>query len=243
MVGTDTGVGKTVIAAGLIHALRARGVRVSAFKPLETGLCFPRAQTESANTPAYGAPTRTLQGEPADWLRLSISSGQPQASALGVAYSLPAAPLAAAQHGGAFPDWSRLERQLGELSDGSDWVVVEGAGGLAVPVDTGLLWADVLKSWRLPALVVARLGLGTINHTLLTVEALARREIPLLGVILNAVEDPGPESHFTPALIADFIDCAIFNPLPHGSTRPEQVAAHLESCRLVNHLLGDASVN
>jgi dethiobiotin synthetase len=88
-------------------------------------------------------------------------------------------------------------------------------------------------------LVVARLGLGTINHTLLTVEALFRREIPVLGVILNAVETPGPEAHATPELIADFVDCEVFGPLPHGATRPEQVAAHLEACHFVSQLLGD----
>jgi dethiobiotin synthetase len=236
VVGTDTGVGKTVVAAGLIFALRLLGLRVSAFKPIETGLAPSVADAGPTKDPSLEAPTRSLSGAPADWVLLGRVSNQAPGSSLGVAYRLPAAPLAASEQSGRPVDWSRIEDRLRRLRNGSDRVVVEGAGGLMVPVDKGRLWADVLVDWQLPVLVVGRLGLGTINHTLLTLEALRLRCVPVLGVLLNAVRPPGPEAESTPATIRYFTDFSVFSPLAHGTTSPAQVAAHLHRTDLLDRI-------
>jgi len=116
VVGTDTGVGKTVVAAGLIHGLRLAGLKVAAFKPVETGLVNGR-----------------LPGGLADWQRLAAVSDQDPDSCLGQSFALPAAPLAAAREAGREICLSDLTEQLQALGDHRDLVVVEGAGGLCVP--------------------------------------------------------------------------------------------------------------
>jgi len=210
VVGTDTGVGKTVVAAGLIHGLRQAGLKVAAYKPVETGLI-----------------NGELPGSEADWQRLAAASGQAPDTCLGRSFALPAAPLAAAREAGQEMDVAHLTEQLQSLRRNRDLVVVEGAGGLCVPFAQDLLWADVVEQWSLECLVVGRLGLGTLNHTLLTLNHLARRNIPVVGVILNALETPGPESPQTPGFIEEFSGVAVDCVIPNGTKSPEKVAQTL----------------
>jgi len=213
-------VGKTVVGAGLIHGLREAGVNVVAFKPVETGL-------------VEGLPPG---GEAADWQRLAAVSGQEPRTCLGQSFPLPAAPLAAAREAGQRVELTQLESQLQNLRRGRDLVVVEGAGGLCVPFAQDLLWADVIGQWSLECLVVGRLGLGTLNHTLLTLADLDRRKIPALGVILNTLFTPGPESAQTPVLIDEFGACPVCGVIPLGCISPEEVAEVLRSTGLMKRL-------
>ncbi len=107
VVGTDTGVGKTVVGAGLIHGLRRAGLRVAAYKPVETGLVDGQ-----------------LEGDLADWERLAAESGQEPQSCLGDSYALPAAPLAAARQADRPVDLPRLDHQLRELRRWADLVLI-----------------------------------------------------------------------------------------------------------------------
>lgn len=220
VVGTDTGVGKTVVGAGLIYGLRRAGLKVAAFKPVETGLVQGRLP----------------DGEPADWQRLAAVSGQEPSTCLGQAYPLPAAPLAAAREAGQRVSMQGLADQLQTLRRSHDLVVVEGAGGLCVPFDQGLLWADVLEQWSPECLVVGRLGLGTVNHTLLTLDHLARRNIPVLGVILNTLTSPGAETTQTPGLIEEFGHTSVFGVIPEGCIAPVDVAEGLAGTGLMERL-------
>jgi dethiobiotin synthetase len=219
IVGTDTGVGKTVVAAGLIHGLREAGLRVAAFKPVETGLIKGR-----------------LPNGLADWQRLASASGQEPESCLGQSFALPAAPLAAAREANGEVDLSTLTAQLGSLRHGRDLVVVEGAGGLCVPFVRNLLWADVIAQWSLTCLVVGRLGLGTLNHTLLTLAELDRRDIPVDGVILNTLDSPGAETPQTPDLIQEFGGAVVRGVIPLGGESPADVARVLKSSGLMEQL-------
>lgn len=218
VVGTDTGVGKTVICTGLLHGLRRLGFKVAGFKPVETGIPEPKEGSLS---------------DPADWERLERSSGQISGTALGVSFPLPAAPLAAARACGRILNLGLLEEKLGQLREDHDLVLLEGAGGLLVPFAENLLWGDFLQRLAPRCLVVGRLGLGSINHTLLTLEALGRRGIPVLGVMLSSTEPAGPEARYTPELIADFSDIVVFDPLPWGIVDPAKVADHLLSSGLL----------
>jgi dethiobiotin synthetase len=165
VTGTDTGVGKTVVAAGLVLALRERGIKVVGFKPAETGVG---------------------DAKPADSELLAQASGirEPAAQPL-LRLAEPLAPAVAAERAGVGLDPSNLRQRLAQLRADGYTVVVEGAGGLLVPLAWGHTAADLAVEEGLEVVLVARAGLGTLNHVLLTVEALRRRDVPLRGVVLN----------------------------------------------------------
>lgn len=152
ITGTDTGIGKTVFAAGLAGALGGYY-----WKPVQAG---------------------TEDGTDSDTVaRLSGLSPErilPEAYRL----STPASPHLAARLDGVEIDPARLA--LPEV-DGP--LIVEGAGGALVPLTETLLFADVMARWQAPVIICARTGLGTINHCLLTIEALRARDVPLAGIV------------------------------------------------------------
>jgi len=152
--GTDTGIGKTVVAACLVRAFGARY-----WKPVQTGIA-----EEAGDTATVGR----LTGVPAERLHA------PRYNLLA-----PLSPEAAARREG-------VRIALGDFSlpAGEGPIVVEGAGGLMVPLGGGALMADLIGHLGLPVVLVARSTLGTINHTLLSIEALLRRDLPLRGVVL-----------------------------------------------------------
>jgi dethiobiotin synthetase len=173
VTGTDTGVGKTVIAAGLLLALRDRGVPAIGFKPVESGV---------------------VPGEPADSDVLAQAGVEDPAAQPLLRLGEPLAPAVAAERAGQSLDPESVVGRIGKLRSSGLRVVVEGAGGLLAP----LCWTpagswtalDLAQRCGLHAVVVARAGLGTLNHVLLTVEALDRARVPLRGVVLNGRGDP-----------------------------------------------------
>jgi dethiobiotin synthetase len=166
VTGTDTGVGKTVVACALARALRARGVDLGVFKPSETGV---------------GA------AGPLDALALREAAGarDPIEDVCPEALELPAAPAVAARAQGRALDRGRIRDAAARLRARRGFLLVEGAGGALVPLAPGFDTLDLAEELGLPVLVVARGALGTINHTLLTLEALAARGIPLAGVVVS----------------------------------------------------------
>lgn len=172
VTGTDTGVGKTVVAAALVATLRARGVRVTAFKPVETGI-----------VPGDG-------GSDGAFLRAAAGGADPEALVRPIALPAPLAPWLAAREAGTPIELSALDAALGALGRGRDAVVIEGAGGLLVPIAPGVRYDTLFARWGADVVVVAHDRLGVINHTLLTVEAARRAGLRVLGVVLNA--GPGP---------------------------------------------------
>lgn len=149
VTGTDTGVGKTVFAAGLTAALQA-----AYWKPIQSGLDGEESDSDTAR-------------------RLGVGKILPEAYRL----TDPLSPHRAAELDGVEIDPARLK-----LPDLDGYLVVEGAGGLLVPVTRSLLLADLFACWGAPAVLVARTALGTINHSLLSVEAMRARSIPILGI-------------------------------------------------------------
>lgn len=172
VTGTDTGVGKTVVAAAIARIALRRGLAPVPFKPVETG-CDP---------------------DPLDALALARAAGAGAALSEICPYALrlPAAPSLAAQAEGLRIDVDDLvarARALGERG----FLIVEGAGGLLVPYAEGATAVDLAARLGLPLLVVARTALGTINHTALTVREARRAGLRLAGIVLNkttAAEDP-----------------------------------------------------
>jgi dethiobiotin synthetase len=179
ITGTDTGVGKTYVAVRLIRILRERGLRVGAYKPAVTG-------SESGPAgPVWDDLARLRDALGEDLLLERIC---PQR------FHAPLAPPVAARLEGKQINGALLRSGIDWWRGRSDFVVVEGAGGLLSPIAETESVADVAKSFGFPLVIVARLSLGTINHTLLTLEAAQRRKLAVAGVVLNqAVADPGRE--------------------------------------------------
>lgn len=170
ITGTDTGVGKTIVSAGLVMALRQRGLNVGYMKPIETGC--PLVDGEILAKDARFV--REVTG-----IRDDLDLVCP--------YRLkaPAAPSIASRLEDVHVDTSFIVDQYFQLSLMHEIVVVEGVGGLMVPLNNNDLVTDLILQLGLEAVVVARPGLGTINHTLLTVNMAKMIGIPVAGVIFN----------------------------------------------------------
>jgi dethiobiotin synthase len=166
VTGTDTGVGKTVVGQALVRALRAHGVNVGVLKPIETGV--------GAAGPLDAMALRDAAG-----VSDSLDDVCPQR------FALPAAPTVAAAAEGRRVDLDAVDRAFTRIAECHAFVVVEGAGGLLVPAAEGVSMGDLAARLSLPVIVVARAALGTINHTLLTLEAAAARELDVLGVVIS----------------------------------------------------------
>jgi dethiobiotin synthetase len=170
ITGTNTEVGKTVVARAIVRALFKRGLKVAALKPVESG-----AEEKDGNL------------VPADAEALIRASGRKFALADTCAYCFehPVSPHLAASIAGKKIELQPILDLIGGSSANADIVVAEGAGGLLVPLSDNLLWADVVARIGFGLVVVAPNELGVINSTLLTVEAARSRGIPIVGVILN----------------------------------------------------------
>jgi dethiobiotin synthetase len=170
ITGTDTGVGKTVVAAAIAKSLAIRGQRVGVCKIAATGCTLQDGQ---------------LVSEDAQMLSRAINDRFPMETICPIRYVEPLAPAVAADRAGIPLGWSLLQQSLDTLQSQSDVLIVEGVGGIMVPMDDRHSVLDVARWLGLPALVVARAGLGTINHTLLTLLALRSAGVLLAGVVIN----------------------------------------------------------
>lgn len=168
VTGTDTGVGKTILAAAVVAALRARGMAVRALKPLITGLDEPQ-------DPLWPSDDRLL-GE--------VSGMAPEEITLR-RYGPPVSPHLAAALSEESLDGPTLVQEVRDRSGGAGTVVIEGAGGLLVPIGDGYDMRSLAADVGLPVLIAARPGLGTINHTLLTLEAARAGGLEVAGVVLT----------------------------------------------------------
>ncbi|MEA2625889.1 MAG: dethiobiotin synthetase [Candidatus Binatota bacterium] len=174
ITGTDTGVGKTLVACAIARALSLR-LRVAPFKPVETGCA-------------------ALHGElrPDDALRLRAAAASDADLELvcPFRYAEPLAPWLAAERAGRPVSIERLHACFARLAEIADLVIVESAGGLLVPLADDYTFADLAHDLDLPLVLVVRSKLGAINHTLLTLECASARGLDVLGYVLNDV-DPG----------------------------------------------------
>ncbi len=188
ITGTDTGVGKTFLGVGLAEALSAQGISVGAMKPVETG-CIARGG-------------RLL---PQDARVLAKASGANDPLDLVNPYRFlpPVAPLVAAEQAGQTISLARIMAAYRALRRRHDFLIVEGAGGIMVPLSSRRSYLDLARMMALPVLVVARPGLGTINHAVLTVMALRSQNIPVARIVVNhsTREQKGLSVRTNPAVI------------------------------------------
>ena len=203
VTGTDTGVGKTLVSCSILSALRQRGRRLGVYKPAETGC--PRDETGH------------LYGEDCRRLLTAANSGQSEASVASALYPIPAAPLVSAEAEGESLDPARLVADYEKLAGEYESVLVEGAGGLLVPIAEGFTFADLAEQLGLPVLVVVGSKLGCLNHALLTLSELERRGQPIAGYVLNSIEEEGLAPHATATnreMLGRFGSCSDLGNMP-----------------------------
>jgi dethiobiotin synthetase len=179
ITGTDTGVGKTVVAAAIANWFHLRGNRVAVCKIAATG-CVRRLEG--------------LVSEDAEYLAHWAYAQFPLQTVCPIRYAEPLAPAVAAQRAGVPLDWSMLQASLNTMTSASDVMVVEGVGGIMVPMDDRHCVLDVVRWLGLPTVIVARAGLGTINHTLLTVNAIRSTGVVVAGVVINRYPTDMPDT-------------------------------------------------
>jgi dethiobiotin synthetase len=197
ITATDTGVGKTEVACGLVRGHRARGLDVGAMKPAQSG---------------------HSSGEPSDAELLAAAAGGADPADLVCPYSFgpPLAPAVAARLEGRTVSVTRILEAARALAARHSALVVEGAGGLMTPLAEDATYADLAVALGLPVLVVARAGLGTVNHVALTCEALRARGLAVHGIVLNRASpavDPS-EAH-NPAEIERLTRARVLASLPY----------------------------
>lgn len=186
ITGTDTGVGKTAVTAALCFLLRGRGTDAVPAKPVQTGVA---------------------DGEPGDLEHcLAVCSIEPDGRELALMnpcrFHLPASPHLAAEAEGAVVDPGHLERCCRQLGALHELVLVEGAGGLMVPLTRTVSTLDLAVQLNLPLIIVARAGLGTLNHSLLTIRAAHDAGLEIATLILNRT-GPEPQSEDDRLIEAD----------------------------------------
>ena len=221
ITGTDTGVGKSIAAATLARLLHERGMNVGVMKPVTSGCREKngRLVSEDAELLAWGAGLDRVDADVAPYLLRE-----------------PIAPAEAAGREGVRIDFQHIGEAFARLISRHDFVIVEGAGGLMVPLAGGLLIANLVNHLSLPLLVIARPNLGTVNQTLLTCFAARQLGIAVSGVIINNYpEQPGIAEQSAPHLIASLAGAPLLAIFPHleGDDLREVVA------RLAARLAGE----
>jgi len=215
ITGTDTGIGKTYVAAGIAEALRQSMLDVGVMKPIETG-CLKRAEKLI----------------PGDALRLIRAADVHDDLNLVNPYrfSKPLAPSVAAGFEHKKIVIKRIMKAYWTLSRRHDFMIVEGAGGIMVPLTQKATYLDLAQVMQLPVLIVARPGLGTINHTLLTISALRARKIPITGVAINYAQDWKRElaEKTSPTSIEKISGVRILDTISHNSVKFNVLAGCLK---------------
>jgi dethiobiotin synthetase len=219
ITGTDTGVGKTYVAAGIAIALKERGIYVGVMKPAETG-CSMRAG-------------RLI---PRDALRLMKAAGVRDSLSLVNPYRFrqPLAPSTAASLERKKISLDKIINVYQKLSTRHEFMIVEGAGGIMVPLSQNVTYLDLAEALDIPVLIVARPGLGTINHTLLTVFALLERNVTIAGIVINHANErkPGLAERTNPALIEKLSGVTIAGIIPYGAKEFGRIIEQLKLVRI-----------
>jgi len=181
ITATDTGVGKTFISYNLVYALKERGVKVGYLKPVETG----------------------VKDVPQDGALLCSLTGQDLEEAVPVRYSLPLSPYAGILEEKKDFSLAGLKEHYLRLLERYEFLVVEGAGGIAVPIKRDYNYAHLALDWGLPILLVARAGLGTLNHTYLSYFYAKSMGLNILGIVMNGFEWKDVSERTNPIIVEE----------------------------------------
>ncbi len=211
ITGTDTEVGKTVVSAGLALALKARGIKVGVMKPVATGCHGPEKRLISSDA------VYLFEAAENEYPSLTSPSR----------YRNPLAPNVAAVLEKREVDLESIRKAYLELQKHYDFIIVEGIGGLLVPLTKDYFVSNLIREFHLPLVIVARGGLGTINHSLLTVDAAVIRGFDIRGIIFNRV----PVVNYSMAEITNPKVVHDLTGIPVLGSLPEMEDLDVEGCR------------
>ena len=230
ITGTDTGVGKTLVTGGLAACFRESGIPIGVMKPAETG-CRLRGGERIASD--------------ARFLQYMSGTGDRQEQIVPYRFRSPLAPQVAAEREGVRIRLSRIVSLYEEISSRHSVTLVEGAGGLLVPYTRTARTLEIIVRLKLPVLVVSRTGLGTLNHTLLTLESLARSGVRILGMVLNNVEGSrGIAEQTNPGALRHWTKVPILGTIPHTQGLRTDRGSKQQIARLVSrHVNVDRILN
>ena len=200
VTGTDTGVGKTLVTAGIVRWLRNQGVDAVPMKPVQTG----GRRRSKLRSDELTAPDLEFV--------LSAANLQPDGDEMKLmspyVYEPACSPHLAGRMAERYVEPAVVKDCADRLLDEHQAVVAEGAGGIEVPLNESATMLDLMKLLAYPVVLVTRFGLGTINHTLLSINALRAAGLDVIGVVFNRTEQPATESRFieedNPEAIARF---------------------------------------
>ncbi len=214
ITGTDTGVGKTVVSAGLAMALRNRGMKVGVMKPIATG-CF-------------GENSRLISADAVYLFEAAENEYAPLTSP--VRFRNPVAPSIASIYEQKEVDLDSIRNAYRQLQKHYDYLIVEGIGGLLVPIKKNYLVANLIREMNLPILIVSHVSLGAINHTLLTVDSALIRGFLIKGIIFNRA----PLVNYSLAELTNPRVIHELTGLPVLGTLPDIEDLDVERCRFGN---------
>lgn len=213
ITGTDTGVGKTVVSAGLAMALKKRGMKVGVMKPVATG-CFGDGRLISADA--------VYLFEAAENEYAPLTSP--------VRFRNPVAPSIASIYEQKEIDLNTIRRAFRQLQKHYDYLIVEGIGGMLVPIKKNYLVANMIREMDLPIVIVSHVSLGAINHTLLTVDSALIRGFPIKGIIFNRA----PLVNYSLAELTNPRAIHELTSLPVLGTLPDIEDLDVDRCRFGN---------
>ena len=225
LTGTGTGVGKTVAGCIIAAHWAAQGRSPRVMKPAESGC----ALTDGHLIPRDALALKTAAGDP-----------RPVDEICPYRYEIPLTPAHAAEREGAAPDVERIAGSIEALRGEGRPLLVEGAGGLLAPLAEGVLMSDLARLSDLALVLVAPLGLGTINHTLLSVREAGRQGLQILGVILSdTTGEATPAVERNPAAIADLCgeEAPLLGVIPHLAGVDEIIARAAPGTKAADKLL------
>lgn len=211
VIGTDTGVGKTLVSCALIHALRARGVDAVGMKPVASG--------------AWRDANGMLRNDDADALANASAPGHPASLTSPYLFVPALAPHIAARMDGRAIDPAVMTDAFRQLGARAGHVVVEGVGGFLVPLADDFTTADLAERFNAPMVMVVGLRLGCINHALLTAEAVRSRGLTMAGWVANCLTDGMLEQDASIDALKERLDAPLLGVLPRMIVPDPMVAA------------------
>ena len=201
VTATDTEIGKTSVAVGLIHFLRELGLNIGVMKPVASGV-VKISEGQGISTDMKILVEASNSRDPEEWINPYC-------------FSTAVAPSLAAKLEGVEVDLSRIKNCFDQIFSRHDLVVVEGAGGVLSPVSEKLLVVDIIKHLQLPAVIVSKASLGAINQTVMTYECLKHRSVDCIGFFLNRYPPMPTLAERTNAdLIASLIETPYLGSIP-----------------------------
>ncbi len=202
ITGSDTGVGKTVVTALIAMQLQQKGIDISVMKPVETGCTL----TNGALVPGDGT-----------WLKEILDLSDSMEHIVPVRYELPLAPMVASEIEDRPVNIQKIMSSVEYMQARRDYLIIEGIGGLRVPIKEDFFVSDLILALSLPVVVVSRVSIGTINHTLLTLESAASMGIEVKGIILNHSDPPDNDiaEKTNPQIIARLCQTPVLGTIPY----------------------------